>query len=151
MITVSRKAKQKHPLDFFMMVWFHMIKISLYLRLITNNYNVIGHHLVQNVRRLLCYQLINSISSEHVFYLLLFALYYFCIILITYFSSESDPGIIGTPHQFRMQYSIYQIFFFFPYCQLCKQSPDLANWINFFPCIHISHICLQMWWNAPIC
>lgn len=112
MITVSRKAKQKHPLDFFMMVWFHMIKISLYLRLITNNYNVIGHHLVQNVRRLLCYQLINSISSEHVFYLLLFALYYFCIILITYFSSESDPGIIGTPHQFCMQYSIYQIFFF---------------------------------------
>lgn len=84
MATVPRKAKQNHPLDFLMVVWFHRIKIALCLRLITNNYNVIGHHLAQNVRCLLCYQLIKNVSSEHVFYLLLFALYYFCITLKTF-------------------------------------------------------------------
>lgn len=152
MVTVSRKAKQKHPLDFFMMVWFHRIKIALYLRLITNNYNVIGHNLVQNVRCLLCYQLIKNVSSENVFYLLLFALYYVCIILKTYFSSESDPGIVETPHHFFMQYSIYQkkiIFFLTANCvnrvQLWQTAPI------FFPSITISHRRLQMWWNAPIC
>lgn len=104
-----------------MMVWFHRTKIALHLRLITSNYNVIGHHLAQNVRCLLCYQLIKNVSSEHVFYLLLFALYYFCIILKTDFSSESHPGIIGTAYHFCTQYSIYQNFFFL-YCQLCKES-----------------------------
>lgn len=84
MATVPRKAKQKHPLDFLMVVWFHRIKIALCLRLITNNYNVIGHHLAQNVRCPLCYQLIKNVPSEHVFYLLLFALYYFCITLKTF-------------------------------------------------------------------
>lgn len=65
--------------------------------------------------------LIKSVSSECVFYLLLFALYYFCIILKTYFLSESDPGIIGTAYHFCMQYSIYQKnFIYFPYCQLYK-------------------------------
>lgn len=136
MVTFSRKAKQKHTLDFFMMVWFHRIKIAVYLRLITNNYNVIGHHLVQIVRCLLCYQLIKNFSSEHVFHLLLFALYYFCIMLKTYFSSESGPGTVGTPHHFYMQYSIHQNFFFFPYCQVCKQGPDLANSTHFFPMQH---------------
>lgn len=111
MVTVSRKAKQKHTLDFFMVVWFHRIKIVLYLTLITNNYNVIGHHLAQIVRCLLYYQLIKNLSSEHVFYLLLFALYYFFIMLKTYFSSESDVGIVRT-HYFCMQYSIHQNFFF---------------------------------------
>lgn len=135
MVTVFRKAKQKHTLYFFMMLWFHRIKIALYLRLITNNYNVIGHHLAQIVRCLLCYQLIKNFSSEHVFYFLLFALYYFCVMLKTYFSSESDPGIVGTPHHFHMQYSIHQNFFF-PYCQMCKQSPDLANGTSFFPMHH---------------
>lgn len=100
------------------MVWFHRMKIALYFRLITNNYNIIGHNLAQNVRYLLCYQLIKNVSSEHVFYLLLFALYYFCIMLITYFSSESDPAIIGTPHHLCVQYCIYwkNLFSLLPTC-----------------------------------
>lgn len=102
------------------MVWFHRMKIALYLRLITNNYNIIGHNLAQNVRYLLCYQLIKNVSSEHVFYLLLFALYYFCIMLKTYFSSESDPAIIGTPHHLCVQYCIYRKILFFLAASLCN-------------------------------
>lgn len=145
MVTFSRKAKQKHTLDFFMMVWFHRIKIAVYLRLITNNYNIIGHHLVQIVRCLLCYQLIKNFSSEHVFHLLLFALYYFCIMLKTYFSSESGPGTVGTPHHFYMQYSIHQNFFFFLTAKCVNRVQIWQTAPIFFPCSTISHICLQMW------
>lgn len=150
MVTVSRKAKQKHPLQFFVMVWFHRIKIAVYLRLITNNYNLIGHNLAQNVRCLLCYQLIKNVSSEHVFYLLLFALYYFCIMLKTCFSSESDPDIIETPHHFPMQYCIYQKnFIFFSLLPTCVNRVQIWQTASvFFPCTNISQICLQMW-NVP--
>lgn len=126
-----------------MMVLFHRIKIALYLSLITNNYNIIGHHLAQNVRCLLCYQLIKNVSSEHVFYLLLFALYYVCIMLKTYFSSDSYPGIVGTPHHFCLQYSINQkkiIFFLTANCVNRVQIWQTAS-ISFCVSPSVTYVC----------